>query len=668
MVTLTVANKIKFGFVLFGCLLLLTSVMSYFGLKNIRDSASDVVQNEMPVLQDAVSTKSSILLLSVISANGFHIKEHQALLDNATLFDEKSVYYDEQIKQLMSRYSDDGLIQGVNDANTYLSKTKEMYAFLDKQLVTEQKIKEKLDEALRFSDEASAYMGDLSYLENDDPNIERIIGVGVSIDNNIVTFGDGLEDFVGNGTREESDNLIGDIEYALSNLEVEKNYLLTISNGVETEGSIEAFQQEYASLRQTVLGDDGLVALQRQRVEFIEGAYNANADAIGALESAIQAIETVFLAVNEKTLKGQNSIIQSVQSNLVKNVAISIIGLIGAICLAVVLTRSIARPLTKIDVGLSSLSQGDLTKNLDQTGKDEFSALSEKVNVLTSSLRGLVGDILSQEEKLDKMTKESAELGAKILKQADEQKHKITTVAHNTHAIRETSERNLHQLQDTVSALEKVTVKNNEINSLVQQNYQQFSDQAEQAKLSSDIVSKLNEDSQNIGSILDVIKTIAAQTNLLALNAAIEAARAGEQGRGFSVVADEVRTLATRTHQSIEEIEKMINQLQVGANTAVDAINAGKKQAEHSVLVSEKVSLQVNETQSVMSNLRKINVAIVTETEQQDLLLADIVETINTISELSVASAQGTHESNSMTKSIANEMDVLKDAVEKFIL
>ena len=550
----------------------------------------------------------------------------------------------------------------------YVNSSNDMYTAINERMNIEKALAAQLEKVLMTADEASALMLDLSYLEGNNPSIETLIGAGTAIDNKLLTMNDSFIELAETDNATQSASIIEDLEYQLSNLQVDKDYVNRLATGVDDGGTIASFNEQYDLLMEAVNGTNGLIALQRQKLSEVDKAAKAQKEAKEALETALADINTLFDAVQKQSLDGQNAILESVQANLVRNIIVAALGLVAAIFLAVIVTRSISKPLGRINKGLSQLSKGDLSTKLPQEGNDEFSALSAKVNSLTDSLRELVGNILEQEKRLIDITKESVELGNKSLSEVDKQREQVTVTSTNTKHVQEKSRSNLAQINEAMDALRDITKQSTDIGQLVQKSSQQVGNQAKQAESSAQIINRLDDNSRNIGSILDVIKTIAEQTNLLALNAAIEAARAGEQGRGFAVVADEVRTLANRTHDSTEEIEQMIGNLQKDAAQAVKAINAGREQAQEGVEITQQVSQQVESIREIIERLSDINEHIVADTEQQDVLLGDVAKSLNRIVALADSSAQSTRQSNESTMLLDAQTESLRKAVERFQL
>ena len=666
---LTIINKITLGFGLFGCLLLLTSILSYFGLSGIKDSAQDVVEQKMPVQTSMVKVKTEILSLSVITANGYHVENREELVSNKDTFDSLSSAFSDDLSRLNSLMPNNAIATNAVEVSlAYVNSSNDMYAAINERMNIEKALAAQLEKVLMTADEASALMLDLSYLEGDNPSIETLIGAGTAIDNKLLTMNDSFIELAETDSATQSANIIEDLEYQLSNLQVDKDYVNRLATGVDDGGTIASFNEQYDLLMEAVNGTNGLIALQRQKLSEVDKAAKAQKEAKEALETALADINTLFDAVQKQSLDGQNAILESVQANLVRNIIVAALGLVAAIFLAVIVTRSISKPLGRINKGLSQLSKGDLSTKLPQEGNDEFSALSAKVNSLTDSLRELVGNILEQEKRLIDITKESVELGNKSLSEVDKQREQVTVTSTNTKHVQEKSRSNLAQINEAMDALRDITKQSTDIGQLVQKSSQQVGNQAKQAESSAQIINRLDDNSRNIGSILDVIKTIAEQTNLLALNAAIEAARAGEQGRGFAVVADEVRTLANRTHDSTEEIEQMIGNLQKDAAQAVKAINAGREQAQEGVEITQQVSQQVESIREIIERLSDINEHIVADTEQQDVLLGDVAKSLNRIVALADSSAQSTRQSNESTMLLDAQTESLRKAVERFHL
>lgn len=666
---LTIINKITLGFGLFGCLLLLTSILSYFGLSGIKDYALDVVEQKMPVQTSMVKVKTEILSLSVITANGYHVESRDELDANKQTFDSLSSTFSNDLSRLKSQMPKNSVAQSaVEVSSSYVSDSNEMYIAISERMNIENALATQLEKVLMVADEASALMLDLSYLESNDPSLDTLIGAGTAIDNKLLTMNDSFIELAESIDETQSANIIEDLKYQLSNVQVDKEFVNRLATNVDDGGIIEAFNDQYALLVDAVNGSNGLIALQRQKLAEVDKAAQAQKRAKQALETALTDINTLFDTVQAQSLEGQNAILESVQENLVRNTVVAVLGLTAAIFLAVIVTRSISKPLKHINKGLNQLSHGDLSTKLPEEGNDEFSALSAKVNSLTDSLRELVGNILDQEKRLIEITKESVELGNKSLSEVDKQREQVTVTSTNTKNVQDKSRSNLAQINEAMEALRTITRQSTDIGLLVQRSSEQVSNQADQAESSAQVIARLDDNSRSIGSILDVIKTIAEQTNLLALNAAIEAARAGEQGRGFAVVADEVRTLANRTHDSTEEIEQMIGNLQKDAAQAVKAINAGREQAQEGVEITQQVSQQVESIREIIERLSDINEHIVEDTEQQDVLLGDVATSLNRIVALADSSAQSTRQSNESTMMLDAQTESLRKAVERFQL
>ena len=666
---ITVVSKMIVGFAILGLLLIMTSGLSYLGLNAIKQSAHEVAFDKMPVQQTASQINNSVLGLAKLSTEAYYANDNDTLSTLAKEFESLEQQFSKSADTLATATANASQFDSIlANSESSFSATRVLFTYKESIIEIKKQVQLVTQSALKVTDEASALMMDLSYLESDDASIEQLIGMSTNIDNKLGLMLSGIEELSFALNFQAVANIIDTLGYGLSNIVVDLDYAKRIAQNIDDEGIFAQFDQQLSTLRSALEDEAGLFALKQQQLSLLREATNQRGQVTQTIEQALQGLKELSITLNKNVFDGQQSILAAVQLNVVKSLIASIIGIVATFTLAFFATRGIAKPLQAINMRLGVLSKGDLRQTLDDSGNDEFSILAKNVNQLIYSLRSLIGSINHKADELSQVSSKSLTLGEDSLNMVAQVQTQIDITSQNTQQVKLTSMSTIAQTHKADTKLGEAIAQSKNIVSLVAQSVDQVNEQANKAQQSAQIIDRLGGNCQKIGGILEVIKTIADQTNLLALNAAIEAARAGEQGRGFAVVADEVRTLANRTQASTQEIEVMVHSLQTDSSKAVEAMNEGIEQVKKGVEITEQITLQVNEIKSIIEGLAIVNSTIVTDTNTQDTLLDDVVSRLNDIVKLNQQSAVSTRESSKASHKVGEEVEALRKAVKEFEL
>ncbi|WP_199530196.1 methyl-accepting chemotaxis protein [Pseudoalteromonas sp. bablab_jr010] len=348
--------------------------------------------------------------------------------------------------------------------------------------------------------------------------------------------------------------------------------------------------------------------------------------------------------------------------------AVVIIALLVA--LSYLIANSILRPTQLAANMMKDISQGegDLTQELDENGNDEVSRLSRYFNLYTAKMRESLKHVAHNAEQVNQFA-HSVDDASKtnhsfIELQNDSSTQVATAMEQMTHQIHDVSQ-NADQAEHAANEAAQNAEAGKQVLNKTITAIETLSHNIEQV---SKVTADLAAESNNIGSVLDVIRSIAEQTNLLALNAAIEAARAGEQGRGFAVVADEVRTLASRTGKSTDEIQAMISKLQTGAQAAVDAVSASQQLSTETVSQAGEANSSLSEIERLVTIIKDMNSQIARATEQQTSAADEVNLRINELSQSTEQSLSNTQGLSNASDNLKHSSQALSDVVNRFKL
>ena len=349
---------------------------------------------------------------------------------------------------------------------------------------------------------------------------------------------------------------------------------------------------------------------------------------------------------------------------------------IGLAILAVILIAVIVyviyqfsiKPIRKTVRALENISsgEGDLTRRLDVNGKDEVGQLAVAFNQFVSRIQTLISQSANVAENMSEGVSQLEVVSKKSSDGAKTQQDETQLVSRSVDELLNASNSVSISASEAATSAENAKISANDGQQTLTQAMDAFTSLEGEVGNASQVISELEASSENIGGMLDVIKAIAEQTNLLALNAAIEAARAGEQGRGFAVVADEVRTLASRTQESTVEIEELVTQFQSSAKGASSAMDSGKDKAREGVEFAQSVSTALGQIAQSINAIADMNSDIASQADSQKDISSEIQQNVGTLMSVGEQSAQGAKETLDTADKLAGFRDELQGLMKQF--
>jgi methyl-accepting chemotaxis protein len=646
-IKLKVAHKVIIGFGFIAILLLLSSGSALFSFSAISQSGDQVNQLAVPVQQHSNAAQIQLLKLAKLSALGYTAETDDEISSYQQQFNTGSQTLRQQLATLAT------LTAGSQTFSQTLSDTDSRYqqyavavsSMFDARLQSnalQRRVLTEFSQLEQTIDNIGANLLDISYLElpGSEQQMELIAGTANRIDGQLLGLLNTLKE-VGNYTDQAAAEAGQEnIGFALSDMQVNIDYMANLVANRDTGGLWQDVTAQLAELTTQLQASESLASLKLQQVAAQQQARNQLSLSERSVEQVISALDQLLAAADTQFNALQQKVSDAVSSGNTRTLSLMLVLIILAVTAAYLTINAMLRPLAGINKVLGDISKGDLSRKLTITNQDEFGALAAKVNSLTNALSTLIVNIQHNAGELNGNAKQSAYEVGEINDSLQHQQQQIELVNDVTRQLADSTRDIAMQSTESTRAMQQALEQGTQIDAIAGKNKQLITRLAGQLTETSAVMSRVNDEANNIGGILATIRGIAEQTNLLALNAAIEAARAGEQGRGFAVVADEVRSLAGRTQQATDEIRQMIETLQLQSKQAVAAITDGKADADSCVAQTLDLVASLSLVNQALAQTRDISSRVKAATETQLQLGNDINSNMQQMIEVAQVSSE----------------------------
>ncbi|MDO6486447.1 methyl-accepting chemotaxis protein [Colwellia sp. 6_MG-2023] len=670
---LTVAMKIIGGFTIISILLILTSVISLLNLNTISDSTQQQNQLAIPTLKGSNKLALALEKMESSTLRGFYQTDLDLLAENLNRYRAINAQFMPEFKQL------EALVQNENELMGNLNQVSQVFSSLEKNALSvfsnrkisiEQSmlLKEKVSDLEDKADDAVTLLLDLADHRLAETKLQRAISLSEQLENQFNAIVSSSLEYRDINSDSTADLIESEISFSLEGAQSSVNEIIAELTMNNMESIAEELSDAFSELEELLSSDAGTIFHKKSQ---LTANHEAKAMLAALEQDTIRAnkiLDTQVELANQATLASGKLVKSSVESGNKQTIIIAIVSIIIAFVIARFTLLSITRPLSRVNDMLNIVSSGDLSRKLDETGKDEFALLAKNCNVLIDSLRSLIEGIVNRSAQLAAAAEETSTVTAESTVAIEEQRNQVEQAATATTEMSSTAKSVLSSANDALNEIKHADDEAERVKTISGRNRETIEQLATEVDSAAHVINQLQQDSASIGGILDVIRAIADQTNLLALNAAIEAARAGEHGRGFAVVADEVRTLASRTQESTAEIHTMIESLQSGAEKAVSVMDTGKAKASDCVTQSKEADRALETITHAVHEAYDRSSQIATAAEEQNVVAHEISENLESIVAIAEQTTAGSQQTAASSSEVARLSEELQQSVQEFKL
>ncbi|MGB2518157.1 methyl-accepting chemotaxis protein [Shewanella algae] len=669
---LNVATRVIAGFAVVTLLLILLGAVSWFTNNELKNTTEVLQRLSIPALKSTGELGETLSEQQRLVLVGYHVSKANKLPPIQQQFASQKQNFKAQFASLSKLVQHEPglkeiLPQVERNYQAFINTSERMMADHLSALEQQESLNKQRDQLETTADDAASLLLDLMDLEQSQDTTEREIAASAAaLDSNVTNVISTVYDLVATEERSKYEIIVKELSYIINEAEAKLEYISRHGAGVIDADVLSEMNSELGKLSQHLKGKNSIQAQKATQLELKASTQvalnqvetdkkNVN-QAMGALSGAI---ETLTNEINAKTLA-------SIDSASMETLLVVLVAIVVAIAVSIAVVKPLTASLNRINQALNILASGDLTHKLDDSGQDEFAELSRNCNRLIDSLRGLIRGILDRSNQLAAAAEQTSAVTSQTTIGIQEQKSQVDQVATATTELSSSAQQVSHSADHALNQIKQADEEAQHMRMIAEENRRTIEALAEEVAKAGQVINKVHSDSDAIGSILDVIRGIAEQTNLLALNAAIEAARAGEQGRGFAVVADEVRNLASRTQESTQEIQQMIQVLQTGTQEAVAVMEQGRAQANSCVAKTEQANQALEAISESVHQAFDAGTQIANAAQEQNLVSQQVSEKLEHIALISEETASGADQTAQSSHQVAQLAEELQASVGEF--